>query len=541
MTSTKTYELFEPPHAAFALAGEAILTPPALNLVADLSMRFAPRVKERLAARQERQHRLDRGETLNFLSETRDVREGDWRVAHLPEDLLDRRVEITGPTDRKMIINALNSGANCYMADFEDSNTPTWTNLIEGQHNLRDAVARTIEFDDPISGKHYALTDKPSVLLVRPRGWHLWEQHMSVSGDPVPAALFDFGLYFYHNAKALLERGSGPYFYLPKMESHLEARLWNDVFNYAQDALGIPRGSIKATVLIETIPASFEMHEILYELREHSAGLNCGRWDYIFSFIKRFRNRPDYIIPDRQQVTMTQPFMRAYSQLVIQTCHRRNVHAMGGMAAQIPIKHDEAANRVALDKVRADKLREVQDGHDGTWVAHPALVPVAREVFNAHMPTANQLDRKREDLKVSAADLVVVPTGERTDAGLRYNIRVGVQYLAAWLNGSGAVPIYHLMEDAATAEISRAQIWQWLHHHVVVGNAPLDSVRLRKTIDEEMQQVRAEVGAEQFSTDYFEMAREIFEHLCLDKEFAEFLTLPAYVHLLEIEKAAGKT
>lgn len=538
--NTVNYELIEPLQSQSGVARNTILTADALGFVAELAARFAPRVKERLVARQQRQLRLDRGEMLDFLSETRGVREDDWVVAPLPADLLDRRVEITGPTDRKMVINALNSGAKCYMADFEDSNTPTWANLVEGQNNLRDAVARTIEYTDPASGKHYVLMDKLAVLLVRPRGWHLWEYHMHVAGEPVPGPLFDFGLYFFHNARTLLERGSGPYFYLPKMESHLEARLWNDVFNYSQDRLGLPRGSIKATVLIETIPATFEMHEILYELREHSAGLNCGRWDYIFSFIKRFRNRAEYVIPDRQEVTMTQPFMRAYTQLAIQTCHRRNVHAMGGMAAQIPIKNDEAANQAALEKVRADKLREVQDGHDGTWVAHPALVPVARDIFDAHMPTANQIERKREDVHVRAADLVQVPTGGRSDAGLRYNMRVAIQYLAAWLGGSGAVPIYHLMEDAATAEISRAQIWQWLHHQAVVGDTALDSERVRKTLDEEMQQIRAEVGPDRFDNGHFQEARKIFEHLCLDREFTEFLTLPAYDRLLQLEGLQGR-
>ncbi len=532
-----TYELIEPHKARPSeMAREDILTPEALNLVTTLATRFAPRVKACLAARQLRQSQLDKGEALDFLPQTRSVRDDDWQVAPLPDDLLDRRVEITGPTDRKMVINALNSGAKCYMADFEDATTPTWTNLIEGQHNLHNAITRQLDYDDPVSGKHYVLNDKPAVLLVRPRGWHLWEQHMYVSGEPVPAALFDFGLYFYHNARLLLENGSGPYFYLPKMESHLEARLWNDIFNHAQDRLGIARGSIKATVLIETLPAAFEMHEILYELRQHSAGLNCGRWDYIFSFIKRFRNRPEYILPDRQQVTMTQPFMRAYSQLLIQTCHRRNVHAMGGMAAQLPIKNDEAADLVVTENVRADKLREVQDGHDGTWVAHPALVSVAREVFDAHMPAENQIERKRDDVQVSAADLVEVPTGDRTDAGLRYNIRVGIQYLAAWLGGTGAVPIYHLMEDAATAEISRAQIWQWRHHHAIIGDIPLDSARLCQIFDEEMPPLQNAVDADHFTSGYFQIAREIFEHLCLDREFAEFLTLPAYTQLLKIEQ-----
>jgi malate synthase len=533
-TST-TYELYEPRLAKSDSAREAILTPDALQLVAELAARYTPRVKQRLAARQQRQAQLDRGQALDFLDETREVRESDWSVAPLPADLLDRRVEITGPTDRKMVINALNSGASCYMADFEDSNTPTWANLVEGQNNLRDAVARSIGYDDPGSGKHYALQDRLAVLLMRPRGWHLWEKHMRVGGEPVPGALFDFGLYFFHNARTLLERGSGPYFYLPKMESHLEARLWNDVFIHAQDVLGIPRGSIKATVLVETVPAVFEMHEILYELRDHSAGLNCGRWDYIFSFIKRFRNRPEFVIPDRQLVSMTQPFMRAYTQLAIQTCHRRNVHAMGGMAAQIPIKNDEAANQAALEKVRADKLREVKDGHDGTWVAHPALVPIAREVFDTHMPDSNQIGRKREDVRVSATELLEVPTGERSDAGLRYNIRVGIHYLAAWLGGSGAVPIYHLMEDAATAEISRAQIWQWLHHRAIVGDSALDGERLRMTLNAEMQQVRDEIGPERFESGQYQEAREIFEQLCLNREFVEFLTLPAYEHLLQHE------
>jgi len=537
MTSATAYDLNEPTLPSDN-AHEAILTSPALEFVTRLCTRFTPEVKQRLAERQLRQAALDRGEGLDFLAQTREIREGKWSVAPVPDDLRDRRVEITGPTERKMVINALNSGASCYMADFEDSNSPTWNNLIEGQHNLQEAVAGTIRYDDPVSGKHYALDGQTAVLMVRPRGWHLWEKHMHVGGEPVPAALFDFGLFFYHNAKALLQGGSGPYFYLPKMESHLEARLWNDVFNFAQDALDVPRGSIRATVLIETIPAVFELHEILYELREHSAGLNCGRWDYIFSYIKRFHNRSEFVIPDRQQVTMTQPFMRAYSQLVIQTCHRRNIHAMGGMAAQIPIKHDQAANQAALERVRADKLREVNDGHDGTWVAHPALVPVAKAVFDQYMPAANQIDNRRDDLQVEAGELLAVPQGERSDEALRYNIRVGIQYLAAWLSGTGAVPIYHLMEDAATAEISRAQIWQWLRHQVSVGGTVLDTVRLRATLEEEMQQVRAEVGEETFTAGHFREARQIFEQLCMDREFCEFLTLPAYERLLQIEAAA---
>ena len=539
MSATTSYQLLGPLQSTAGNDYRDILTPEALSFVSELARRFTPQVKERLAAREAVQARLDAGVMLDFLPETDEIRNAEWTVAPLPRDLLDRRVEITGPTDRKMVINALNSGASCFMADFEDANAPSWANMVEGQINLRDAVTRTITFDDPKSGKHYALGDQVAVLLVRPRGWHLREEHLLVDGEPIPGALFDFGLYFFHNAKALLARGTGPYFYLPKMEHHLEARLWNEVFNHAQDALGVPRGSIKATVLIETIPASFQMHEILHELRQHSSGLNCGRWDYIFNFIKRFRNNPAFVMPDRQQVTMTQPCMRAYTQLVIQTCHRRNVHAMGGMAAQIPIKGDDAANLEALEKVRADKLREVKDGHDGTWVAHPALVAVAREVFDAHMPSANQLERKREDVRVRAADLLQVPEGTRTDAGLRYNMRVGVQYIEAWLGGSGAVPIYHLMEDAATAEISRAQVWQWLHQHAEVGGQRLDEQRVRATLDEEMQQVRDEVGPDRFDSGHFRAAREIFERLCLEREFAEFLTLPAYEYLLREERALG--
>ncbi|MGA7799373.1 MAG: malate synthase A [Gammaproteobacteria bacterium] len=535
MSANSAYELRAPARQESAYG--TMLTPPALEFVATLARAHRPRVKESLAARQQLQTLLDQGRALGFRPESASIRESDWTVAPLPPDLLDRRVEITGPTDRKMVINALNSGANCYMADFEDSNTPTWHNLVQGQINLRDAVTRSITYEDPASGKHYALNDRTAVLLVRPRGWHLWEKHMLVDGEPVPAALFDFGLFFFHNARPLLAAGSGPYFYLPKLESHHEARLWNDVFKDAQDALALPRGSIRATVLIETLPAAFQMHEILYELKDHSAGLNCGRWDYIFSYIKRFRRHPECVLPDRQQITMTQPFMRAYTQLVIQTCHRRGVHAMGGMAAQIPIKDDPEANALALDKVREDKLREVQDGHDGTWVAHPALVPVAREVFDAHMAGPNQIERKREDVSVSPADLVRTPAGSRTEEGLRYNLRVGIRYLEAWLGGSGAVPIYHLMEDAATAEISRAQLWQWLHHHAEVGDRPLDEHRLREALDEEMQQVRDEVGAERFDGGYFQQAAELFGHLCLNREFAEFLTLPAYEVLLGLESA----
>jgi malate synthase len=514
----------------------AILTPEALAFVADLAQTFTPRVRQLLAARHERQKRFDAGEKPGFLKETAAVRSGDWTVAPLPKDLLDRRVEITGPVDRKMVINALNSPASCFMADFEDATSPSWHNMVEGQANLRDAVARTITYEDPHSGKHYSLGDKLAVLLVRPRGWHLPESHLRVDGQDVPGALFDFGLYFFHNAKPLLARGSGPYFYLPKLQSHLEARLWNDVFVHAQKALGIDLGSIKATVLIETLPAAFEMDEILYELREHSSGLNCGRWDYIFSMIKTLRNDPGHVFPDRQQVTMLQHCMRSYTQLLIKTCHRRNVHAMGGMAAQIPIKDDPEGNKIAFEKVRADKLREAQDGHDGTWVAHPGLIPIAKEVFDANMPGANQLDRKRDDVNVSAADLLTLPEGTRTEDGLRANIRVGVQYIEAWLHGHGAVPLYHLMEDAATAEICRTQLWQWLHFHATLDDGqPLSEQRFLKTFDEELAHVRAEIGEQRFNGGYFDQARTLFKQMCLAPELDDFLTLPAYEYLLKNE------
>src|SRR6201997_275386 len=441
-------------------AQERVLTPAALEFIVELQRRFNPRRAERLAARAERQKRLNAGEKPDFLLETRGIRESEWTVAPIPADLQDRRVEITGPVDRKMIINALNSGAKVFMADFEDSNTPTWSNQIEGQANLMDAVRRQITYSDPASGKNYKLNERTAVLLVRPRGWHLDEKHVLVDGTPMSGALFDFGLYFFHNAKELLARGTGPYFYLPKIESHLEARLWNDIFLHSQDALGIKRGSIRATVLIETILAAFEMDEILYELKEHSAGLNCGRWDYIFSFIKKFRNKPDFILADRALVTMTTHFMRSYSLLCIKTCHRRAIHAMGGMAAQIPVKNDEKANQEAPAKVRADKEREATDGHDGTWVAHPGLVPTALTAFDPVMKTPNQIDRKREDVQITAADILRFgPEEPITEQGLRTNVSVGVQYLESWLRGTGAVPIFNLMEDAATAEISRAQVW----------------------------------------------------------------------------------
>jgi malate synthase len=474
-----------------------------------------------------RQAKFDAGEPPDFLPETAEVRAREWRVAPLPKDLLDRRVEITGPTDRKMVINALNSGASVFMADFEDANSPTWDNLVQGQINLRDAVRRTIAFTAE-TGKKYALKEKTAVLLVRPRGWHLVERHVTVDGEVIPGSLFDFGLFFFHNARAALERGTGPYFYLPKMESHLEARLWNDVFVRAQEKLGLPIGTIKATCLIETLPAAFEMDEFLWELRDHSCGLNCGRWDYIFSFIKKRANDPSAVLPDRSQVTMDKAFLAAYVKLLIKTCHRRGVHAMGGMAAQIPIKDDAAANEAALEKVRADKLREVKAGHDGTWVAHPGLVPVAKDIFDAHMPGPNQLGVRRDDVKVTPADLMEIPDGQRTDAGLRHNVRVGIQYIEAWLRGNGCVPLYNLMEDAATAEISRAQVWQWLHHKATVDGTPLAKDHFARVVDEEMQRIRGEVGDAKFNGGRFPEARDMFVRLSTAPKFEDFLTIPAY-------------
>ena len=510
-----------------------ILSLGALDFVAELVSEFSPRVETLLQRRKEVQAAFDRGVRPDFLAETAEIREGDWKVAPLPEDLLDRRVEITGPVDRKMIINALNSGAKVFMADFEDSNSPTWKNVVEGQINLRDANRRTIEFTNPLNQKFYKLNPNPAVLLVRPRGWHLKEKHFLVDGQPAPGGLVDFGLYFFHNVRQLLENGSGPYFYLPKLENHLEARLWNDVFVKAQTLLDIPVGTIKATVLIETITASFEMDEILYELRDHSSGLNCGRWDYIFSFIKKFRNDPAMVMPDRGDIGMTQPFMSAYTSLVIQTCHKRGVHAMGGMAAQIPIKSDVAANEVAIEKVRVDKERESKDGHDGTWVAHPGLVKVAMDIFDKNMPAANQLEKLREDVHVTAEDLLKVPTGKRTFEGLRHNIRVGVQYLASWIDGNGCVPIYHLMEDAATAEICRTQVWQWLKHGAELEGEVLTTERFRAELKGEMASLKESLGAQVFELGAFAKAITLFDELCTNEEYVEFLTLPAYELLPE--------
>ncbi len=500
-----------------------ILTPPALAFLEELARRFELSRRQFLDRRKARQLQIDSGILPHFLPETAHIRNSDWKVAPIPLDLNDRRVEITGPVDRKMIINALNCGANVFMADFEDANSPTWSNSIDGQINLRDAIRRTIAFTGS-EGKSYRLNDHPATLMVRPRGWHLVEKHHLVDGRPISASLFDFGLYFFHNAKALLDSASGPYFYLPKLESHLEARLWNEVFVFAQDYCGIPQGSIRATVLIETILGSFEMDEILYELRDHSAGLNCGRWDYIFSYIKKLRNRPDSMLPNRALVTMERHFLKSYVDLLIQTCHKRGIHAMGGMAAQIPIKNDPEANDRALEKVRTDKLREVRAGHDGTWVAHPALVAVAKQVFDEHMPGPNQLGVMRAEVRVTAEDLLQAPDGEITEAGLRLNVDVGIQYLEAWLRGSGAVPIYNLMEDAATAEISRAQVWQWARHGAkLTDGRKVDAALIAQTIAQEV--------ARHDHSGKFDLAAKLFEEMMTAEEFPEFLTLIAYDYI----------
>ncbi len=509
-----------------------ILTPEAMSFVAKLARAFQGRREELLQKRVLRQAEIDAGKMPDFLAETADIRAGSWTIAPEPSDLQDRRVEITGPVDRKMVINALNSPAKVFMGDFEDAHSPTWDATIQGQINVRDAIRRTITFSNP-DGKQYKLNEKTAVLLVRPRGWHLNEKHVLVDGKQVSGGIFDFGLYFFHNAKELLKRGTGPYFYLPKLESHLEARLWNDIFVMAQQELGIAQGTIKATVLIETILATFEMDEILYELREHSAGLNCGRWDYIFSVIKKFRNVPDFILPDRSQVTMTTHFMRSYSLLAIKTCHHRNAHAMGGMAAQIPIKNDPKANEEALERVRADKHREATDGHDGTWVAHPGLIPIALEEFDAVMKQPNQIDRKREDVNVTAADLLTVPEGTITEAGLRNNISVSLQYLESWLRGTGCVPIFNLMEDAATVEIARAQIWQWIHHPKgILNDGRKITVDLfRELMQDELAKLNTAIGEAQYAQRPFATAAKILDEVVTEDTFVEFLTLPAYQYL----------
>ena len=507
---------------------DEILTGGALNFVGALSRQFSGRVDELLEARDRRQQKIDAGEVPDFLAETADVRDSDWRVCEVPADLSDRRVEITGPTDRKMIINALNSGAKVFMADCEDSLTPNWRNVISGQVNLRDAVDRSIELDS--NGKHYALNDQTATLIVRPRGWHLPEKQLHVDGRPVPGAFVDFGLYLFHNAAELKKRGTGPYFYLPKLESHLEARLWSDVFRFAESQGIVGEGEIKVTVLIETILAAFEIDEILYELKDHIVAQNCGRWDYIFSFIKKFNQFPEFVLPDRGDITMTRHFLRSYSQLVIKTCHRRGAYAIGGMAAQIPIKGDDEANAEAMAKVRADKEREAKDGHDGTWVAHPALVPIAMKIFDEHMPGANQLDRLREDVDVNGADLLQVPKGKITEDGLRSNINVAIQYIASWLGGNGCVPINNLMEDAATAEISRAQVWQWVHHDTGILDTGKNVTYglFKALLREETSTISENVGSEVFDSGQYRLAARLLDELTQRSAFADFLTNEAY-------------
>jgi len=508
---------------------EAILTREALEFVTELARKFGPRVEELLARRAERQKEIDAGRLPDFLPQTHAIREREWHVTSIPADLQDRRVEITGPTDRKMVINALNSGAKVFMADCEDSMTPTWDNVVQGQINLRDAVARRIDFTSP-EGKAYKLNPTIATLIVRPRGWHLYEKHILVDGRQVPGAFVDFGLYIFHNHAELKRQGTGPYFYLPKTESHLEARLWAEVFRHTEARLELAPQTIKATLLIEVILAAFEMDEILWELRDYIVGLNCGRWDYIFSFIKKFSRYPDKVLPDRAQVTMTTHFLRSYSKLLIKTCHRRGAFAMGGMAAQIPIKNDPAANDAALAKVRADKEREAGDGHDGTWVAHPGLVPVAMEIFDRLMPTPNQLHRKLDDVQVTGSDLLAVPEGQITEAGLRSNVDVSIQYMAAWLGGNGCVPIHNLMEDAATAEISRAQIWQWIHHPTgVLDDGRKVTIDLyRQITGEELAKLRAQLGAAAYAAGNFERAAKILDQITTADTFETFLTLPAY-------------
>jgi malate synthase len=506
-----------------------VLTAEALAFVAGLCRRFEPRRRELLAARAARQGEFDAGRMPDFLPQTREIRESEWTIAAQPQDLLDRRVEITGPTDRKMVINALNSGASTFMADLEDANCPTWDAMVSGQANLMDAARRDISFEQ--NGKRYRLNERTAVLIPRPRGWHLDEKHVTLDGHAIAGALFDFGLNFFHNARELLARGSGPYYYLPKMESHLEARLWNDIFVAAQEALGVPRGSVRATALVETMPAAFEMDEILWELREHSAGLNIGRWDYIFSCIKKLRSHRDFCLADRAQVTMTAPFMRAYALLLVKTCHRRNAPAMGGMAAQIPIKNDPAANEAAMAKVRADKLREATDGCDGTWVAHPGLVPIAKAVFDEHMPGANQYARQRADVHVTAKDLLDFrPEAPITEAGLRNNVQVGIQYIGSWLAGNGCVPIFNLMEDAATAEISRSQVWQWIRSPkgVLDDGRKVTKALFHAILKEELAKTPAIVGADAYAAGKYAEGAKLFEDITASDDYVEFLTLPAY-------------
>jgi malate synthase len=506
-----------------------ILTEEAIAFVAELAKEFGGRVDALLEDRKKLQADIRSGNALNFPPETEEIRKGDWKVAAIPQDLQDRRVEITGPVTRKMVINALNSGAKAFMADFEDSLTPGWEQLIEGQINLRDAVNGTIAFTSP-EGKEYTLGDDPAVLIVRPRGWHLPEKHVMLNGKPIWGAFMDFGLYFFHNHKALLEKNSGPYFYLPKLETYHEAQLWDDIFVYTQERFGLPKGTIKATVLIETISAAFQMDEILYVMKDHIVAQNAGRWDYIFSYIKRHSHDPKFVCPDRAEIIMTKPFMKAYYLHLIKTCHRRGAFAMGGMAAQIPIKGDDGANDAALAKVKADKEREAGDGHDGTWVAHPGLIPLAKEVFDRLMPEPNQVSRQRDDVNVTAEELLEVPEGNITEDGFRNNVSVSLQYMESWLKGNGCVPIYNLMEDAATAEISRTQLWQWIHHEAAfaVSNAPITAEFFKQVVDEELEKIKETIGKDAFDAGKFGEAKEILSAIILNPEFEEFLTLRAY-------------
>ena len=506
-----------------------VLTDDALKFIEGLEAEFGKRRKELLDARTKKQSDIDSGIFPDFLDETKHIREADWQVAPMPDDLKDRRVEITGPVDRKMIINALNSGVKVFMADFEDSNSPTWKNCINGQINLKDAADRSISFVHPVKDKVYKLNDDIATLMVRPRGWHLEEKNVLYEGEPISASIFDFGLYFFHNAHTLLKNSTGPYFYLPKMESYLEARLWNDIFIYSQKKMGIPIGTVKATVLVETILAAFEMDEILYELKDHSAGLNCGRWDYIFSFIKKFRNYSDFVLPDRSAITMDRHFLNSYVQLLIYTCHKRGAHAMGGMAAQIPIKNDSKANNLAMNKVKSDKEREAKAGHDGTWVAHPGLSSIALDAFNDVMVGDNQISRKLDNPNIKQEDLLKVPSGQISIQGFKDNIKVGIQYIEAWLCGNGCVPLYHLMEDAATAEISRSQLWQWIKNEATFDSGEIVTPEFfNKILNEELTEIKNEIGKERYDDGKFDIASSLFKEMILKNDFDEFLTLPAY-------------
>ena len=511
---------------------ENILTDEAIDFLTALHENFNAKRLELLEARKAQQVQFDNGVLPTFPLETKSIRESNWQAAPIPKDLIDRRVEITGPVDRKMVINALNSGAKTFMADFEDSTSPTWDNIMEGQQNLKDAVNKTITLDDPLRNKKYALKEKTAVLIVRPRGLHLNEKHILIEDEEASGSLIDFGLYAFHNHDQLARNGSAPYFYLPKLEHYLEARWWNEVFEFAQEYLGEQHGTFKATVLIETITASFQLDEIIYELRDHIVGLNCGRWDYIFSYIKKFRNNPAFIVPNRDQVTMTSPFMDAYSKLVIQRCHKRNIHAMGGMAAQIPIKNDPEANEIAFKKVIADKEREARNGHDGTWVAHPDLVPIAMKVFNENMMTKNHIHIKRADLHITEADLLQIPVGTITEEGIRKNVNVAVLYITSWLNGQGAAAIHHLMEDAATAEISRSQLWQWLQNEVTLATGEKLTTKLYHRIAlEEYEKIRKQVGDQAHEEENYILAEKLLDQLVVNKKFVEFLTIPGYKYL----------